>query len=174
LLLPPALTLETISVNPQAQLVFNAVPDPNPGGATPYATITLAAAAAAAGAAPPQAAGVIADGIALMKIEYGADTVVVDGVIEPNEWTQVAPANPASVLAVRIALVARSAQPEVTRNAAGQILPSAQCATTTAFPTWVDSANVPLNLSANVGLAATDDWKCYRYKTFENTVTLRN
>jgi hypothetical protein len=42
------------------------------------------------------------------------------------------------------------------------------------FPTWIDSATVPLDLTANLGLAAGDDWKCYRYKTFETTVPLRN
>lgn len=133
---PPALTIETISVNNQAQLVS----DVN---------------------------GVISDSIALMKAEYGADANG-NGVIDANEWSQAAPANVMSVLAVRLAVVTRSVQPEKPGVAGGA------CDTTTVFPAWIDSATLPLDLSGNVGLAATDDWKCYRYKTFENTVPLRN
>lgn len=133
---PPALTVETISVNNQAQLVS----DVN---------------------------GVISDSIALMKAEYGADTNG-NGVIDANEWSQAAPANPMSVLAVRVAVVTRSVQPEKPSVAGGA------CDTATAFPLWIDSATVPLDLSGKAGLDAADDWKCYRYKTFENTVPLRN
>ena len=133
---PPALTVETISINAQAQLMS----DVN---------------------------GVISDGIVLMKVEYGTDTNS-DGLIAANEWTQAAPGNVMSVYAVRLALVARSVQPEKPSIVGGV------CDTTTAFPTWIDSANVPLDISGNVGLAAGDDWKCYRYKTFETTVPLRN
>lgn len=133
---PPALTVETVTVNAQAQLAS----DVN---------------------------GVISDGIALLKGEYGTDADG-DGVINAGEWTQAAPANVLSVLAVRIAVVARSAQPEKPSVAGGV------CDTTTVFPTWIGSAALPLDLSGNAGLAVGDDWKCYRYKTFENTVPLRN
>lgn len=143
---PPALTVETFSVNANAQLVSSVN-------------------------------GVISDGIVLMQAEYGTDTTVPpNGVVDT--WTQTAPANVLSALAVRVVVVARSAQPEVTKTAAGLIT---TCATTTAAPTWIGSvvtANnpvaVPLDLSGNVGLAAGDSWQCYRYKTFENTVPLRN
>jgi hypothetical protein len=168
LIVIPGLTFETISANNQAQLV---------------STIN-------------NVASVISDGIALMKVEYGVDAngsgmigdgvTNLNGVVEPNEWTPATPAlnasaalnafavsNPMSVLAVRIVVVARSAQPEVTRGATGLILPPAQCATTTVFPTWIDSATVPLDLSAGVGLSINDSWMCYRYKTFENTVPIR-
>jgi Tfp pilus assembly protein PilW len=137
---PPALTVETISVNNAAQLVS----DVN---------------------------GVISDGIVLLKAEYGTDANG-NGAVDMNEWNQAAPANVFSVLAVRLALVARSAQPEKPSVVGGT------CDTTVlnsgAYPKWIGSANVPLNVSAKLGLAAGDDWKCYRYKTFENTVSLRN
>lgn len=114
--------------------------------------------------------GVIAEGIVLLKAEYGVD-VNGDGVIQPNEWNQAAPAIVLSVLAVRLAVVARSAQPEKPGVVGGA------CGTTTlasaGYPTWIDNANVPLNITAGVGLVG-DDWKCYRYKTFESTVPLRN
>jgi hypothetical protein len=134
--IPPALTVETISVNAKGQLVSNVN-------------------------------GIISDGIALMKVEYGADADG-NGVIAPNEWTQVTPANPLSVMAVRIALVARSAQPEKPSVVGGA------CDTTVVAPTWVDSANIPLSLTAQADLVAGTEWQCYRYKTFENTVPLRN
>jgi type IV pilus assembly protein PilW len=172
-MVPPALTLETISVDPlTAQLKFDLLLD-NP----PYPSLPSDVAAAAAGAPPPQTTGVIAEGIALMKAEYGLDTTIPpDGAVDV--WTQVTPANPASVVAVRIVLVARSAQPEKPSVAGGA------CDTTTVAlaPKWIGSTvvavthpvAVPLDLSGNAGLAPTDSWQCYRYKTFENTVTLRN
>lgn len=110
--------------------------------------------------------GVISDGIVLLKAEYGTDADS-DGVVDT--WTRAVPGNVLSVLAVRLAVVARSAQPEKPSVLGGA------CDTTTVFPTWIDSAAVPLDLSANVGLVGgTDNWKCYRYKTFETTVSLRN
>ncbi len=140
---PPALTVETVSVNAQAQLVS----DVN---------------------------GVISDGIALLKAEYGTDANG-NGLIDANEWNQAAPANVLAVYAVRLAVVARSVQPEKPSVAGGA------CDTTTVFPAWIGSfvtvahpVAAPLDLSGNVGLAAGDDWKCYRYKTFETTVPLRN
>lgn len=156
---PPALTVETVSVNNQAQLVSNAIPDPAPA----YPTLQ-----------PPAAAStnVISDGIVLLKVEYGTDTSG-DGDIEDNEWTQAQPAS-VPVYAVRIAVVARSVQPEKPPATCVPAVVPCPCNTTTVFPTWIDSATVPLDLSGNIGLAAGDDWKCYRYKTFETTVPLRN
>lgn len=137
---PPALTVETVSVNNQAQLVS----DVN---------------------------GVISDGIVLMQAEYGTDANG-NGVIDSNEWTQAAPGS-VPVYAVRIAVVARSAQPEKPPATCVPAVAPCTCNTTTVFPTWIDSATVPLDLSGNIGLTG-DDWKCYRYKTFETTVPLRN
>lgn len=149
---PPALTVETISV----QVNVNA--------ATGHQEAQLVSSENTNGVIVDN---VISDGIALMKAEYGTDADG-NGVIDAGEWTQAAPANVLSVYAVRIAVVARSAQPEKPSVAGGV------CNTTTVFPTWIDSATVPLDISGNIGLAATDDWKCYRYKTFENSVPLRN
>jgi type IV pilus assembly protein PilW len=140
---PPPLTVETISVNSQGQLISNVN-------------------------------GVISEGVALFKVEYGTDANG-NGVIDTNEWSQTAPANVLTVYAVRIALVARSAQPEKPSIVGGT------CDTTTTYPTSTLSSIVDefgnaarLSLSGKVGLAAGDDWKCYRYKTFETTVPLRN
>jgi type IV pilus assembly protein PilW len=153
---PPALTLKTYSINAQAQLISTEMPDPAPAYATPQ---------------PPPATvtSVISDGVVLLKAEYGTDTNG-DGLINANEWSQIAPAaaDVLKVYAVRVAVVARSAQPEKPSIVGGA------CDATTVFPTWIDSAAVPLDLSGNLGLVATDNWKCYRYKTFETTVPLRN
>jgi type IV pilus assembly protein PilW len=162
LTLPPALTIETVSVNGQAQLVSSTAPDPAPL----YATALPAAVATPA--------VVISEGIVLLKAEYGTD---VTGTGTPLTWSQGVPVNVRSVKAVRLAVVARSVQPEKPSVAGGA------CDTTIAYPIWsgsnitaTNSTAVPLDLSANLNLATggTDDWKCYRYKTFENTVPLRN
>lgn len=62
------------------------------------------------------------------------------------------------IYAVRFAVVARSGLMEKPQ-------PDGTCATTTANPVWSGGA---INLT---GLA---NWQCYRYKTFETVVPLRN
>lgn len=107
---------------------------------------------------------VIADGIVQMKAQYGKDTDD-DGAVDI--WDALAPSTPAGwaqILAVRLAVVARNAQPQ--RPGAGRA-----CDATTVFPAWAGGV---LDLSGNIGLPAGDDWKCYRYKTFQTTVPLRN
>lgn len=128
---PPALTLETYSIN-NGQLQKISVP-----------------------AAADD--GVLVDGIVQIKAQYGTDANG-NGIVDNNEWGTAAPANPMSVLAMRLALVARSAQPEKPNPATGL------CNTTTAFPVWIGGT---VDLSGMSGLAGTDQWQCYRYKTFE-------
>jgi type IV pilus assembly protein PilW len=50
------------------------------------------------------------------------------------------------------------------------------CDTTTAAPRWSGSdwAGSPWNFNVALDLSADENWRCYRYKTFETTVTLRN
>lgn len=134
---PPALTDETYSINTSAQFGYSS----NGGAFNP-----------------------IADGVVLLKAEYGTDANG-DGIVDNTEWSFAAPASPLQVLAIRLAIVARSAQPEKPDPATGV------CATTTVSPTWTGGT---LDLSGNRGLAAGDDWKCYRYKVFQTTVPLRN
>jgi len=150
---PPALTVETISVqlvDPSGNLVATT------GSLQPRLCSNIY--------------GVIADGIVLMKAEYGVATA---GVVPSGGWTQVAPANMLNVLAVRLAVVARSAKPEDV-DANGNHVASAACTTGLVAPLWIDSPTVALDITGGVGLAATDSYACYRYKTFENTVPLRN
>ena len=141
---------------------------------------------------------VVADGIVQMQVQYGfswncpvspaplspnyaACSIGPDALSDPQiDWTKNEdkwgdsmrePANPAvwrKVIAVRIALVSRSAESDRPDPVLG-------CATTTQFPIWRASASGaqaarPLNVSLNNPLG----WKCYRYTVTEMTVPIRN
>jgi type IV pilus assembly protein PilW len=111
-----------------------------------------------------QLAQPIAANLVQLKALYGKDTNA-DGIVDT--WDTVAPVTAAdwtNVLAIRLALVARSAQPEKPSTVNGP------CTTTTAFPTvtWDDGTTTQLDLSANGG------WQCYRYRVFHMTASLRN
>jgi type IV pilus assembly protein PilW len=127
------------------------------------------------------AAVAVADNIVHMRVVYGLDdgtnnnTITynaaytagdgiidrfVDGTTTPN-WQR--------VIAVRIALVSRSALPEKPSAGAGQ-----PCDTTPNAPTWSGSAWSALGLQTTFDLSADTNWKCYRYKVFETTIPLRN
>lgn len=79
----------------------------------------------------------------------------------------------ARVIAVRIAVVARSPLKEKP-NANGV------CDITIATAVGVRQPNVPtwaggaIDVSKNPDGTANADWQCYRYKTFENVIPLRN
>jgi len=175
-IVPPAPTTETISisnVNTKLQLISattmaTAIPPP----------YTVAA------AITPATTDVIADGVVLLKAQYGVDGAggnPIDGVLQPGEWTLTAPALPWGVngvgglIAIRLVVVTRSANPEKPSVLGGP------CDTTTVAPAWSGSVSLAgsaaslLDLSGQADLlAAGDDWKCYRYKTYETTVPLRN
>lgn len=79
----------------------------------------------------------------------------------------------ARIYAVRMAIVARSAQPEKVDANDGQ------CKITPNLPTWAYDAAA--NTSTNIDVSKTPvsgtaiaDWRCYRYKTFETVIPLRN
>jgi type IV pilus assembly protein PilW len=91
----------------------------------------------------------------------------------------------ARMVAVRIALVARSAQME-RRNAAGVCDITIDSATTNPVraannPTWM-AGNIAtgvlettaIDVSKNSDGTANANWKCYRYKVFETVAPLRN
>ena len=99
----------------------------------------------------------IADNIVNLQAVYGKDTVNTPPV-RVDTWNATPPASWDRVLAVRIGLVARSANREKP-NTAGV------CAATTTAPSWSGGA---------FDLSADPDWQCYRYRVFETTVPLRN
>jgi type IV pilus assembly protein PilW len=112
-----------------------------------------------------QPAQPVAANIVQLKALYGKDTVG-GGTI--TAWDSAAPANWAQVLAIRVAMVSRSAQPERQVDANGN------CSTTTASPTvtWDDGTHTQLDLSATAPTGPA--WQCYRYKVFHMTTSLRN
>jgi len=127
------------------------------------------------------AASPIVDGIVQLQAQYGLDDNG-DGIIQSTEWREpcaavsqlrkgVAPGACAAatatdwsrVLAMRIAVVARSIQPEKPDPV------TLVCNTTTAAPTWAGGTIV---LTGYAG--ADPNWQCYRYRIFETKVPLRN
>lgn len=112
----------------------------------------------------------IADNIVHMRVRYGVDDGINDGTVPystvftagdgiVDRYISTAP-NWQRLIAVRIALVARSALAEKPSAGAG-----APCDTTTAAPTWT---------GGTFDLSADANWQCYRYRVFETTVPVRN
>jgi type IV pilus assembly protein PilW len=69
------------------------------------------------------------------------------------------------IYAIRLAIVARSGLKEKPNPTSGV------CDITAANPTW---AGGTLDISKNPDGTANPDWQCYRYKTFETVIPLRN
>jgi len=113
----------------------------------------------------------IANNIVSLRAQYGRDTRVgtMDGIVDIYDQTTPAAAaattacNWARVSALRLALVARSAQFEKT-------------AVTAAAPDWEGTnANNPAGSAAHpIDLTAGANWQNYRYRTFQTVVPLRN
>lgn len=130
------------------------------------------------------AATPIVDGIVQLKAQYGFDDNG-DGILQATEWRNpcAAPAAPnppqlpkgaapgvcanptntdwSQVIAIRFAVLARSAQPEKPDPA------TLICNTTTAAPTWAGG-----NIDPSIADPAS--WQCYRYRVFETVVPMRN
>lgn len=102
----------------------------------------------------------IADGIVQMKAQYGKDT---DGDRIIDTWDTVTPTTAAlwmQVRAIRIALLARSAQYERT-----QVTPAA--------PTWQQDNGTAVAFTMTNPADGTD-WRNYRYSVYQTTVPVRN
>jgi type IV pilus assembly protein PilW len=141
---------------------------------------TLVGIDATAPGLPPQ---VIADGIVQLQAQYGFDgnndgkltaptNVATLNPAGGDQWADAVPAgmtadNWKSVVAVRLAIVARSVTPE-RGDTAGN------CSVTTVGPRWF--ARDPVT-AYNIDVSATapgTTWKCYRYRVFEVTIPIRN
>lgn len=100
----------------------------------------------------------VADNIVSLRAQYARDASTPrDGTADTFDAVNTTLNTPISwgcVVGVRVALVARSRQPETTDVAASA-------------PTWSGAASAPLQMPG-------DDWQRYRYKTFETTTPLRN
>jgi len=136
----------------------------------------------------------VADNIVHMRALYGLDdgvndavTVtynigapvkgdgIVDRYVDAATFNALVPLPWANLIAVRIAVVSRSALPE--KPSSGKL--SDPCDATVSEPQWTGSPwaaglNYKTRLDVSSIVAAPDDWKCYRYRVFETTIPLRN
>ena len=119
----------------------------------------------------------VATNIVSMRAVYLKDTAVpMQGMPSANGRNQAQPATPCDWVrasAVNLVLVARS--DEVEHNPEN---PAAEYVTTaTNAPTWTDNATVPLVSSSNAwqtSFSESNEWRKYRYKTFETVISMRN
>jgi type IV pilus assembly protein PilW len=104
------------------------------------------------------------------QVRQWSDTVIDadhDGVVGDGGDMQ-------RMVAVRVAMVARSPLKEKPNPATNQCDITISTATTSRpanAPSWVGGA---IDVSKNSDGSANPDWQCYRYKTFEDTIPLRN
>lgn len=112
---------------------------------------------AAASVANPGVWVPIASNIVSLRAQYGRDTAApMKATVDT--YDQAAPATTcdwARILAVRLALVARSSELD-------------KATVTNAAPTWSGAASHPIDLSGDA------NWQRFRYKTFQTLVPLRN
>jgi type IV pilus assembly protein PilW len=132
------------------------------------------------------AAAVLADGIVQLQAQYGFDSngdgsvastavsvaTINIGAGQPDQWGDAMPAAAVAadwqkVIAVRLVAVARSMTPERPDPTVGA------CTATTVNPKWFAPAP-PVGIDVNVSLWDPADWRCYRYRTFEVVVPIRN
>lgn len=103
--------------------------------------------------------------IVSMRAQYGRDTgAAIDGSVDTfDQTTPTTACGWARVSAVRIGIVARSAQYEKTE-------------VTTTAPPWAGQTDPTPGGAAllKIDLSGFADWRHYRYKTFESVVPLRN
>lgn len=101
----------------------------------------------------------IIDGIVQLQAQYGKDTDADSAV---DTWNATAPATSvdwSNVLAIRVAVVARSPLPEKPNPTTNL------CDTTPVAPSW---------MGGTIDLTADADWMCYRYRVFQTVIPLRN
>lgn len=165
--------------------------------------LTLSAAFVSKTAASSPLVGSVADNIVQLRAEYGVDDGVAgvglravtitnggagvytagDGLVDrwvlPATFNALAPPPWQSVIAVRLAVVARSAQPEKPRGANGPncdaTTDGTEGATPDQRPFWSGAGGlIDVSGSGDPDPASLTHWKCYRYRVFETTVPLRN
>jgi type IV pilus assembly protein PilW len=138
----------------------------------------------------PDSTFALSDGIVQLQAQYGYDgnldnnissgAAVVTNVnlaSATDQWADSMPAaatatNWSHVIAVRLVVTARSMTPEKPDPATGI------CNTTTVAPKWVapaPGASPPgIDLDVTTAFADPNEWMCYRYRTFEVVVPIRN
>lgn len=129
----------------------------------------------------------IASNVVSLRAQYGQDTTAapMDGIVDV--WSQTAPTTACGFIrasAVRLALVARSSQPE--KRLDGDLTGTAYV--TPNAPLWAGSdavaaaidateaGNVAIDLTQSIFPVPTawPQWQDYRYKVFQTTIPIRN
>ena len=120
---------------------------------------------------PPAKAG---DGI----VDRYVDAATFNALVAAAKLNPLLPSPWASLIALRIAVVSRSAQPEKASSGVA----SDPCDATITEPQWTGTPWTALKYQTRLDVSATGDpdpaslnyWKCYRYRVFETTIPLRN
>jgi len=139
-------------------------------------SLTVSNAFVISGGAP--AVNFIADNIVHMRVDYGLDDGppagatagdgVLDRFLDPAAFNALPSPPWQYVIAVRVAVVARSALPEKPG-------PGTACDGTTPFPNWSGNTGAARGFDlSTVPSPAGVAWDCYRYRVFETTVPVRN
>ena len=114
------------------------------------------------------AAAEVGEGIINLQAQYGLDTTVVRDYLV-NTWQSTAPADWTRVIAIRVALLARSQQYEKTD-------------VTATAPAWAGGNFTMIDLpstatpnpTADTNPGNVNDWRRYRYRVYQLTIPLRN
>ena len=125
----------------------------------------------------------LADNIVMMKAQYGVSaefatwsttpTMPVAKWINPSTYAASTNTNKdATIRAMRISVVARSAQKE--KNADGSAATGTNCDATTAAPASGFSVRNGIDDTVTFNLSAETNWKCYRYRVVTLTIPLKN
>lgn len=113
--------------------------------------------------------------IVQLQAVYGIDTSATPDQVA-DVWTATSPASTRDwrrVVAVRVAVVARSTQNE--QRPANAADPATTTWTTPTLPVWFPDGLTPEPLRVDKPpLGTGDDWRHYRYKVFETVIPLRN
>ncbi len=122
------------------------------------------------------ATATVADGVIDLQAEYGLDT---NGDLIVDTWQTGDPADWRQVLAIRVALLARSQHYEATRQLAGGQVAYAT-GTAPDLP-WPDSSGnaLPFTMrnvdgSSDSNPQTDNDWRNYRYRVYGGVISLRN
>lgn len=114
----------------------------------------------------------LADNVVALKAQYWEDADN-DYTEDSGEWKNTAPSNWARVRAVRMGILMRSPEYEVSKDAPA----AAKGRVTTTAPSWAGGSFTMTDLNATTD-ANTDysdnNWRYYRYRVFETVVPLRN
>lgn len=108
------------------------------------------------------AAAEIGEGIVDLQAQYGLDTDVARNYLV-DTWQSTAPTDWTRVIAIRVAILARSQQFE-------------KVSVTATAPSWLGGSFVMTNVdgTADSASGSANDWRHYRYRVYETTIPLRN